>query len=253
MKIDQRTWEKLGKMAPYYSVLVAEEFKPENLSAANISAFFDSGREHVTRLMQLVREIWPDFAPHAVLDFGCGVGRVTIPLAEMSSKVIAVDISEQMLKETKRNCEARNINNVTFMTTPEFLRLPDGSVDFVHSFIVLQHIPPADGYLLIARLISVLEAGGIGAIHVSFCDRRSRLRRLLSWIKVSVPGVARLHNVMRGQSVSYPPMHMHAYRLDRIFRMLRDGGCHRVLSHFSEHGEHLGLFLIFEKAVLEPF
>ena len=51
MKSDERTWEKLGKIAPYYSVLVAEEFKPENMSAENLTAFFDSGREHVARLM----------------------------------------------------------------------------------------------------------------------------------------------------------------------------------------------------------
>lgn len=253
MKSSERTWEKMGKMAPYYSVLVAEEFKPENLSDTNLSAFFDSGREHVTRLMQIVRDFRPGFIPRSVVDFGCGVGRVTIPLAEACSRVIAVDISESMLQEARKNCESRRVNNVTFMTTREFLCLPESSVGFVHSFIVLQHIPTAEGYTLIAKLISILEDGGVGAIHVSFGDDRSRLRRILSWIKINVPGAAQLHNLLRGQPVNYPPMRMNSYRLDRIFRLLYDSGCHKVLFRFSRHGKHLGLFLIFEKSALEPF
>ena len=51
MKSDQKTWEKLGQVAPYHSVLVADQFKPENLSAENLAVFFDSGHEHLMGLM----------------------------------------------------------------------------------------------------------------------------------------------------------------------------------------------------------
>ena len=180
MKSDERTWEKLGKIAPYYSVLTAEEFKPENLSAENLTAFFDSGREHMARLIEIVRELSPEFAPGTAVDFGCGVGRTTIPLAEISSMVIAVDIAAEMLRQAGKNCEARHLTNVTFLTTEAFFQLPAGSVNFVHSFIVLQHVPVSEGYQIIAKLISILGNGGIGAIHVTFGDDRPRQRGRLA-------------------------------------------------------------------------
>lgn len=247
MKSDQKTWEKLGELAPYHSVLVAEQFKPENLSAENLAAFFDSGQEHLTRLMGAIHGFRPQFTPRTTLDFGCGVGRVTVPLAKISSQVLAVDVSESMLEEAKKNCAARGVDNVTFMTTAEFLRLPDTSANFVHSFIVLQHIPPATGYQLVEKLISILEEDGIGAVHLTFGDNRSSLRRLLSWIKANIPGATQVSNLLRGRPMNYPAMQMYAYSLDRIFRMLYDHGRHKVIPQFSKHGEHLGVFLIFEK------
>lgn len=248
MKSEQKTWDKLGELAPYHSVLVAEQFKPENLSAENLAAFFDSGQEHLARLMDAIHEFRPQFKSHTAVDFGCGVGRVTVPLAKISSQVLAVDVSESMLAEARRNCAERGLDKVRFMTTAEFLCLPDKSANLVHSFIVLQHIPPASGYRLMKKLISILEEDGIGAIHLTFGDNRSRLRRGLSWIKFNVPGVAQVSNLLRGRALNYPAMQMYAYNLDRIFHMLYDHGCHRVIPQFSKHGEHLGVFLIFEKS-----
>lgn len=253
MKTDRKTWDKFGRIAPYYSVLVAEEFKPENLSAENLAAFFDSGSEHVLRLMEMIRELRPQFTPQTTVDFGCGVGRVTLALAKISSRVLAVDVSESMLEEARKNCANQDVSNVTFMTTAEFLRQPDASADFVHSFIVLQHIRPASGYPLMAKLISTLKAGAIGAIHVTFSDQRPRLRRLLSRIRTSVPGAVQLSNLLRGRPLNFPAMPMYSYRLDRVLQLLHDNGCHKVISHSTEHGAHLGLFLIFEKSPLAPF
>ena len=253
MKSQERTWDKLGRLAPYYSVLVAEEFKPQNLTTENLAAFFASGKEHVARLMEIIHEFRPGFRLRTAVDFGCGVGRVTIPLAESSERVIAVDISEAMLEQARENCRIRDLSNVAFLNSNEFLQMPEASVNLVHSFIVLQHIPKREGYALIAKLISILETKGVGAIHVSFCDERSRLRRLLSWIQSHVPGVARVRSLLRREGTNYPPMQMNAYRLDNVFQMLYEGGCHRVLTHFSRHGPHLGLLLIFEKSRLESF
>jgi hypothetical protein len=133
------------------------------------------------------------------------------------------------------------------------LRLPDGSANFVHSFIVLQHIPPASGYQLMEKLISILEESGIGAIHLTFGDNRSLLRRLLSRLRTTIPGATQLSNLLRRRSLNYPAMQMYAYDLDRIFRMLHGHGCHRVIPQFSKHGEHLGVFLIFEKSRQESW
>ncbi len=63
MKVYDKTWEELAEKAPYYSVISAEQFKPENLSAEGISSFFQSGHDHLERIMQLVGELRPGFCP----------------------------------------------------------------------------------------------------------------------------------------------------------------------------------------------
>jgi ubiquinone/menaquinone biosynthesis C-methylase UbiE len=251
MKVYDRTWEELAEKAPYYSVISAEQFKPENLSAEGLSSFFQSGRDHLERIMQLVGELCPDFQPRVAVDFGCGVGRVTIPLARLSAKVIAVDVAGQMLREARKNCAERGVENVTFLSTAEFVDAPDASADFVHSFIVLQHIAPRAGYRFIEKLVSILQPDGIGVIHVCFSDGRSRLRRLLSGLKVNLPGAARLHALLSGQSVACPAAHMYTYRLPRVFKVLHEGNCHRLGCRFTLHGKHLGVVLVFQKRVLE--
>lgn len=50
-----------------------------------------------------------------VLDCGCGPGRVAIQLAKRVKKVIALDSSEGMLNECKKNCAAAGVTNVEFV------------------------------------------------------------------------------------------------------------------------------------------
>ncbi|MDO5695739.1 MAG: methyltransferase domain-containing protein [Eubacteriales bacterium] len=49
-----------------------------------------------------------------VLDLGCGVGRLCIPIARRVKEVIAVDISSDMLACAQRNAKAAGLNNITF-------------------------------------------------------------------------------------------------------------------------------------------
>jgi len=247
MSSNRSAWQKLGEAAPYHSVLVADEYRPENLTADHRDRFFDSGRKHVADLMALVHELRPGFTPRTAVDFGCGVGRLAIPLARMSAQVLAVDVSEAMLEEARRNCREAGVGNVRFLQTDELARLEPGSANLVHSFIVLQHIAPREGYPLIERLIGLLEEGGIGALHVTFHDDRPFPARLLSWIKNHVPGAAVVQNLLRGRPPGEAVMQMHTYRLDRLFRQLHDRGCHAVTARFTQHGVYRGVLLVFEK------
>lgn len=44
-----------------------------------------------------------------VIDFGCGIGYFTLPLAKIVDKVIAIDLSEDMLDELKKRITTENI------------------------------------------------------------------------------------------------------------------------------------------------
>ena len=76
-----------------------------------------------------------------VLDFGCGVGRLTRVFAQHFERVIGVDISDGMVAKAKK-LHALFPNCQFLVNQYEDLRIfPDNYFDMVYSGFVLQHIP----------------------------------------------------------------------------------------------------------------
>ena len=96
-----------------------------------------------------------------ILEIGCGVGRLLVPLAKRVAVAHGVDISSVMIAKSKEY--ARGAPNVrTALTDGTFAYLPDASLDFVFSFIVFQHIPdraPIRRY--VEEAARVLKPGGV--------------------------------------------------------------------------------------------
>jgi len=97
-----------------------------------------------------------------VLDFGCGVGRLTRSLAAHFGRCVGVDISAPMLaqaEELNRECDrCRFVLNAT-----EDLRVfESASFDLVYTRYVLQHLPTramVRSYL--SEFMRVLRPGGL--------------------------------------------------------------------------------------------
>ncbi|HEX9443994.1 MAG TPA: methyltransferase domain-containing protein, partial [Candidatus Binatia bacterium] len=97
-----RDWERWGATDPYYGVLSEEKYRTAALTAERREEFFQSGRAYVARLFDIVRlRLDPDFVPRIALEFGCGVGRLAIPLAAAVEKVVAADAAPSMLDEAR--------------------------------------------------------------------------------------------------------------------------------------------------------
>jgi SAM-dependent methyltransferase len=104
----------------------------------------------------------------AVVDIGCGVGRLTRVLAARVARVDAIDVSAEMLGR------ARELNpglaNVTWHRGDgtSLRPLADASTDAIVSHVVFQHIPdPAITYGYVAEMGRVLRPGGWAAFQVS--------------------------------------------------------------------------------------
>jgi SAM-dependent methyltransferase len=113
-----------------------------------------------------------------VLDIGCGLGRLTRVLAGRAERVLALDISAEMLARA-RELNA-GLDNVQWLhgDGTSLTGVADASVDAAVSFVVFQHVPdPAITYGYVAELGRVLRAGGWALIHVSNDAEVHRPRR----------------------------------------------------------------------------
>ena len=210
---------------PYYGVYSIDEFRGRELDDARRDRFFASGDEHVTSVRAALRGfLGPEFEPRAVLDYGCGVGRLLIPLAHGATRAVGVDVSPSMLAEARRNLDAAGLAGVELLTpvdldklTPEF--------DLVHSAIVLQHMPVREGERTVASLARLLRPGGAGALQVP-TGARHRLRAFNAVMKL--PGVSNVLNLVRGRPWSYPHMQMNVYDLSRLAVILQSCGVETI-------------------------
>jgi len=103
-----------------------------------------------------------------VLDLGCGIGRMTRPLAARAERVTALDISAEMLRRAAQG--SSDLRNVTWVlgdgTT--LSGIEDASLDACISYVVFHHIPdPAVTLGYVRELGRVLRHGGWAAFQVS--------------------------------------------------------------------------------------
>lgn len=61
----------------------------------------------------------------AVLELGCGTGRITLPLAEAGCEVVAVDLSEPMLERARRKAAAAGLGGRIEWRQADMRRLTD--------------------------------------------------------------------------------------------------------------------------------
>ena len=246
MEKGKKIWNSLGATDPYFAVYSVEKYLDSNLNEDAKDDFFSSGFEYVERL-------WNDFdrifgfepQPKRVLDFGCGVGRLLIALADRAEQAVGVDISESMLAEARGRIDERGIANVELMETGAFMRSSQ-MFDLVHSFIVLQHVDPDDGMEIIRRSVEMLEEGGLGMLHVTFHDPSSRMQRIKSKIDANLGPLRPVAHKLRGRTPK-PWMPMNIYDLNAVFELLRSLGCYNVSVKFTDHGM-IGAMIFFQKS-----
>ena len=254
LRAERERWDRLAK-DPYYSVINEDAYRGTSLSGQERKRFDRSGEEDVSRTLGDIRRwVDPDFHPGHGVDFGCGTGRLTIPFARVCDRITGVDISARMLDEARRNAAAHGVENAEFALTPDYLTdrsTNQARADFIHAYIVFQHIPPRAGLWLARSLIGRLTPGGIGALHFTFARRTSWIRRLSHRLRRVVPGMNVLANRVKHRPLGEPLIPMFEYDLAAVFTLLNDHGCETAHVRLTDHGGHLGAMLIFRRGCAE--
>jgi ubiquinone/menaquinone biosynthesis C-methylase UbiE len=133
-----------------------------DVSFASAEEFFSSGEADYLRYVEpVVAKLEIQTEGRAILELGCGVGRMTRSFARRFSTVYALDISPEMLRQG-RALHPDFANIVWMQGDGQGLGMfADARLDFVFSFIVLQHMPTAElGLNYVREMLRVLKPGG---------------------------------------------------------------------------------------------
>jgi magnesium-protoporphyrin O-methyltransferase len=124
-----------------------------------------------------------NLADLSICDAGCGVGSLSIPLAEAGAKVYASDISEMMVGEAKERAEATLGNSSNPQFAVQDLEALSGRYHTVICLDVLIHYPQDKAAEMIAHLSSMAES----RVILSFAPKTCALS-LLKKIGSFFPG-----------------------------------------------------------------
>jgi SAM-dependent methyltransferase len=233
-----RNWEKWARRDPYYAVLSADEFKAGNLDAPRRLRFFDSGIEHVAWVLDTAEQQFGPLSRTNALDYGCGVGRLLIPLCERYSHVRGVDVAPTMVEIARANCGQAGRANIEFIVSDGLDLSPDLRFDFIHSVLVFQHIAPETGLRIVEQLLDRLAPGGVFALHVNLARHRGNVTNILYQVRRRSGLVHGLLNVARGRPADEPLMEMNPYPTNELLLRVFArgvGGVFAVPFHCEPH------------------
>jgi SAM-dependent methyltransferase len=151
-------WDRLARADPLWAILSdparkGRRWEPE--------AFIETGRREISLLMHQLRQLDIQPGRAAALDFGCGVGRLTQPLAAYFDRVVGVDVSPEMVRLAERiNAHSDRVRYICNVRA-DLSVLDTAAFTFAYTDVVLQHLEPELALEYLAELLRVLAPGGV--------------------------------------------------------------------------------------------
>src|SRR5262245_37340779 len=238
---------------PYFTVLTDHRYLRANLTDDARREFFAGGETLVDFMWRTIQlRLSPDFAPTAILEYGCGAGRLAIPLARRAARragtVTAVDRSPDMLRTAREEAAAQHADNIVF-SEPGTLFSQTNRFDFLVCYLVLQRLPPSEGLDLVRRLLERVVPGGFAVFQFPYRTTSSPLVDGSRWLRARLPGVNALANRLRGQPASRPFVPTHGYRPEDVLKVFDTAGCPSTYMTFEGHGDVESMMAFTERPI----
>jgi SAM-dependent methyltransferase len=235
-------WRRLGETEPYWGVLSHPDFLSQNITPEGVERFYESGPHYMATIAEALIKLTGKPPSGRALDFGCGVGRLAEAMGAYCGQVTGLDISPGMLALAR----ARG-SKVTYTD-----QMPDGPFDWINSFIVFQHIPPARGVAILEDLLARLAPGGAVSLHLTIWRNKDK-----EWprepAQPAPSGLGRFFRTQRERlaAVRLPVGHIHMYDYDlsRVVRLLNRAGVEEIHLISTDHDGHHGVIILGRKTV----
>jgi trans-aconitate methyltransferase len=194
-----------------------------------VEELFVQGEAYLDRIEQRFAALGtPVRHQGAALDFGCGVGRVLVPMAARYASVVGVDVAETMLIEARRHLPHGSADLRAYDGTDVDACLADLRFDMVHTTRTVQHIPPADGRRILRSLLSRLNPGGVALVQAPMSAPHTLFHRLNALRERSGVLIRVGHALARGHTefkASDPVHHWYLYSADTLLPLFHETGC----------------------------
>ena len=150
-EVERAKWDAHAHHSHEVRDLGPEDIVPPDMTFARHSA------EHIA--MSGMADFLGDLDGRRVLEYGCGLGKLTVLLARSGAKVTSFDLSEASVEMARRRAELNGVaDRIEFVVASgEDLPFADDSFDRVVGKAILHHLDPEIGARELAR---VLAPGG---------------------------------------------------------------------------------------------
>ncbi len=156
------TRQATGKAQDLYTVQEREiEFHDRWASSTRVEDVLvhESFESPLAPENQMALELMGDVRGQSVIDIAAGLGESAVYFALKGAKVTAVDISPEMITQTKKLAAHHDVEVATSVCPIEKLDLPDNAFDICYAGNVLHHV--IDKKVALRELSRVLKPGGL--------------------------------------------------------------------------------------------
>lgn len=218
----QKTWECFGATDPMWAVL---GWEGKDRNRWNAEEFFQTGVNDINRVMSQIDLItnYP-LNTSRCLDFGCGLGRLTIPLAGHFTNVYGVDISPSMI--SKANAFSSDVPNARYHINlePDLKLFESDFFDCIITLIVLQHLEISYQKNYTAEFVRLIKPGGLAVFQMP-----DQLERFASYREFK--SNTRPEMEMHGMSTENVTSHIESCG-GKVLQILEDDACGNLCRSF---------------------
>ncbi len=153
-------WDGFAEKDPFWAILAEDGLNKNRWSSEQ---FFQTGIDEIDSLIKYIDSLHLNgkFSMGTALDFGCGVGRLTQPLAEHFKEVCGIDISLNFIELANKFNKCPEKCHYYLNKRNDLTIFKNDTFDLIYSNIVLQHMKPAYSKRYITEFMRVLAPGGL--------------------------------------------------------------------------------------------
>lgn len=228
-------WEIIASRDPFFGVIVSDEYRATKIDPEARRRFYETGENDITTVLRWFdADLGARPSTGEALDIGCGVGRLSYAISKVMPKVTGYDVAESMVRVARENAPP----NLTLTT-----QIPPGPFAWINSYIVFQHIPPAEGIALLGQCLDRAAPGAFASVQITGWREglppRNLLARFRHWRNL------RIHR-QKDHPVD-PLIQMHDYNFSDVMKCFMSRGFNRLVLHHTDHGHHHGAWIIARK------